>query len=95
MCSHSIHHELARNDGEEEEEGNQKPVAEHELTTHDRYYTNFLLFFQNEIDNKGWQAVLREYLFQGDARSEDMLIRMFGGELTNSDFIPEHNTLTN
>ncbi|KAI1165211.1 HypA protein [Nemania serpens] len=45
------------------------------------YYTDFLVFFQNEIDKKGWRAVLKEYLFQSDGRSEDMLIRMFGGYL--------------
>ncbi|KAI0908992.1 HypA protein [Ustulina deusta] len=45
----------------------------------EEYYTDFLLFFQNEIEEKGWQAVLNEYLFKGDERSEDMLIRMFAG----------------
>ncbi|TGJ78477.1 hypothetical protein E0Z10_g10291 [Xylaria hypoxylon] len=45
----------------------------------EQYYTDFLVFYQNEIDKKGWQAVLSEYLFKGDERSEDMLIRMFAG----------------
>ncbi|KAI0433327.1 HypA protein [Xylaria sp. FL1042] len=43
----------------------------------EEYYTDFLVFFQNEIEEKGWQAVLKEYLFNGDERSEDMMIRMF------------------
>jgi hypothetical protein len=45
-----------------------------------RYYTDFLAFFQKEIDKMGWQKVLNEYLFKGDERSEDMLIRMFAGK---------------
>ncbi|GAW16844.1 hypothetical protein ANO14919_062870 [Xylariales sp. No.14919] len=43
----------------------------------EEYYTDFLVFYQNEIDEKGWQAVLTEHLFKGDERSEDMLVRMF------------------
>ena len=46
-----------------------------------RYYTDFLVFYQNEIEEKGWQAVLNEYLFKGDERSDDMLVRIFAGEL--------------
>ncbi|KAK5627329.1 hypothetical protein RRF57_003044 [Xylaria bambusicola] len=45
----------------------------------EEYYTDFLAFFQNEIDEKGWQAVLNEYLFKGDERSDDLLVRMFAG----------------
>ncbi|KAI1423769.1 HypA protein [Xylaria sp. FL1777] len=47
----------------------------------EEYYTDFLAFFQKEIDEKGWQAVLSEYLFKGDERSEDMLFRMFSSFL--------------
>ncbi|KAI0515408.1 HypA protein [Xylaria bambusicola] len=47
----------------------------------EEYYTDFLAFFQNEIEEKGWQAVLNEYLFKGDERSEDLLVRMFAGFL--------------
>ncbi|RWA04879.1 hypothetical protein EKO27_g10227 [Xylaria grammica] len=46
----------------------------------EEYYTDFLAFYQNEIDEKGWQAVLAEHLFKGDERSEDMLVRMFASE---------------
>lgn len=42
-------------------------------------YRDFLVFFQREIDEKGWQAVLNGYLFQRDERAEDMLVRMFMG----------------
>ncbi|KAI0397059.1 HypA protein [Xylariaceae sp. FL0594] len=47
----------------------------------EEHYTDFLVFFQKEIDKLGWQKVLSEYLFMGDERSEDMLIRMFAGFL--------------
>ncbi|KAI1176133.1 HypA protein [Nemania sp. FL0916] len=47
----------------------------------EEYYTDFLVFFQNEIDKKGWKEVLLEYMFKGDEQSENMLVRMFAGFL--------------
>jgi hypothetical protein len=47
----------------------------------EKYYHNFLVFFKEEIDQKGWQEVLNEYIFKGDERADDMLVRMFGGIL--------------
>lgn len=47
----------------------------------DKYYHDFLVFFKEEIDQKGWQEVLNEYIFKGDERADDMLVRMFGGIL--------------
>ncbi|KAI1342222.1 HypA protein [Xylariaceae sp. FL0016] len=47
----------------------------------EEHYSDFLAFFQQEIDHKGWEEVLNEYMFKGDDRSEDMLIRMFAGFL--------------
>ena len=46
-----------------------------------QYYADFLVFFQAEIERLGgWEATLKEYLFKGDERADDMLIRMFAGE---------------
>ncbi|KAH9909871.1 HypA protein [Xylariomycetidae sp. FL2044] len=45
----------------------------------EQYYSDFLHFYQTEIDAMGWEKVLAEYMFKGDERSEDMLIRMFAG----------------
>ena len=46
-----------------------------------KYYPDFLAFFQAEIERLGgWEATLLEYLFKGDERADDMLIRMFAGE---------------
>ncbi len=46
----------------------------------ERYYHDFLIFFQDEIEKKGWQAVVNEYVFKGDERAEEMLIRMYAGK---------------
>jgi hypothetical protein len=47
----------------------------------DKYYHDFLVFFQSEIEKKGWEAVLNEYVFARDDRADDMLVRMFAGFL--------------
>lgn len=45
----------------------------------EEHYSNYLVFFQNEIDAKGVGEVLNEYVFKGDERAESMLSRLFGG----------------
>ena len=45
----------------------------------EKYYHDFLVFFQEEMDKKGWENVLNEYLFRGDEIADDMLVRMYGG----------------
>ncbi|CAI7624817.1 unnamed protein product [Penicillium bialowiezense] len=45
----------------------------------EKHYPNYLAFFQQELDTKGTGDVLKEYLFAGDERAEDMLCRLFGG----------------
>lgn len=47
----------------------------------ERYYHDFLIFFQEEIGRTGWQDVLNKYLFAGDERADDLLTRMFAGFL--------------
>ena len=47
----------------------------------EKYYHDFLAFFQDKIDKQGWQDVLNEYVFKGDERADDMLVRMFSGFL--------------
>ncbi|KAI8180500.1 hypothetical protein K4K51_002573 [Colletotrichum sp. SAR 10_75] len=47
----------------------------------EKHYPDFLLFFQREIEKKGWEETLNEYLFKGDARADDMFQRMFAGFL--------------
>lgn len=47
----------------------------------EKYYHDFMIFFQDEIEKKGWENVLNEYVFAGDERADDMLVRMFAGFL--------------
>ncbi|KAB8258730.1 hypothetical protein BDV32DRAFT_125450 [Aspergillus pseudonomiae] len=42
-------------------------------------YPNFLEFFQREIETKGVESVIKQYVFAGDDIAEDMLVRLFGG----------------
>jgi hypothetical protein len=44
------------------------------------YYHDYLVFFQGELEKKGVDGTLNEYIFAGDARADDMLIRMFAGK---------------
>lgn len=47
----------------------------------EKYYHDFLVFFQKEIEATGWQNVLNEYLFANDERANDMLCRLYAGFL--------------
>lgn len=53
-----------------------------ECFLNEKHYSNYLAFFQEEIDVKGVGDVLNEYVFAGDDRAESMLSRLFGGEYT-------------
>ena len=44
--------------------------------THD-----YMEFFHQELETKGVEAVLQEYLFSGTELAEDMLVRLFAGML--------------
>lgn len=48
----------------------------------ERYYSDYLSFFQAEMAEKGWENVINEYVFAGDERAEAMLVRMFAGKKT-------------
>lgn len=50
----------------------------------ERYYHDFLKFFQDEMEEKGWENVLNEYLFAADERADDMLARLFAGKEARS-----------
>lgn len=43
------------------------------------YYHDYLLFFRDEIQARGWEDVVQEYLFRKDARANDMLARLLAG----------------
>jgi hypothetical protein len=46
----------------------------------EKYYRDYLVFWQNEIEKKGWENVLNEYVFAGDERGDDLLGRLYGGK---------------
>jgi len=46
-----------------------------------KYYHDFLIFWQKEMENKGWENVLNEYVFAGNDRADDMFARLYAGFL--------------
>lgn len=46
-----------------------------------KYYPDFLTYFQREVDTKGWEAVMAEYLFAGTEAADDLLVRLYAGFL--------------
>ncbi|KAF2436806.1 hypothetical protein EJ08DRAFT_644413 [Tothia fuscella] len=47
----------------------------------EKYYNDYLVFFQGEMEEKGWESVVNEVLFKGDERGDDVLVRLFSGFL--------------
>ena len=45
----------------------------------EKQYSNFLAYFQREIDEKGVGDTVNEHLFAGDEHADDMLARLFAG----------------
>ncbi len=45
----------------------------------EKYFHDYVVFFENEMDKHGWQAVVSKYVFARDEIAEDMLVRMFAG----------------
>lgn len=42
-------------------------------------YPNFLVYFQRQIEKRGMEVVVNEYLFAADKLADDMLVRLFAG----------------
>ena len=51
----------------------------HQYLGKEKYYIDFLVFWQSEMEKKGWENVLNEYLFAGGERADDLLTRMYAG----------------
>lgn len=45
------------------------------------HYSNYLLFFQREIESKGVKATLEEHIFENDEHSNRLLALIFNGQL--------------
>lgn len=48
----------------------------------EKYYRDYLVFWQDEIEKKGWENVLNEYVFAGDERADDLVGRLYGGKFS-------------
>lgn len=46
-----------------------------------KHYPDFLRFFQEQIDGRGTENVLKEYVFKGDALADELFARLFDGTL--------------
>ncbi|KAH8805934.1 hypothetical protein F5884DRAFT_823493 [Xylogone sp. PMI_703] len=46
-----------------------------------KYYHDFLVFFQNEMEKNGWENTVKKYLFDGSEIAETIFVRMFAGFL--------------
>lgn len=55
------------------------PVKFRRYLANERYYHDYLVYFQGEMDKKGYEDVLNEYVLKGDERADDMLVRMYAG----------------
>ncbi len=51
----------------------------HDYLGNEKYYHDYLLFFQGEIEKKGYEEVINEYCLKGDERADDMLVRLHAG----------------
>lgn len=49
----------------------------------EKYYFDFLVFWQRELDNSGWENVLNEYVFAGTEKADILLGRLFAGMLSS------------
>jgi hypothetical protein len=47
----------------------------------EKYFHDYEIFFQKEIDAKGWEAVVKDHLFSGDQHADAFLVRMYAGFL--------------
>ena len=47
-----------------------------------KYYRDFLIFWQIEIEKKGWENVLNEHVFAGSDRADALLTRLYAGILS-------------
>ena len=53
----------------------------HEYSGDERHYHDYLVFFQGEIDKKGYEEVINEYALKDDERANHMLVRLHAGKL--------------
>ena len=47
----------------------------------EKYFNDYMRFFESRFERDGWQNVVNEYLFSGTEVAEELLVRMFAGFL--------------
>jgi hypothetical protein len=52
----------------------------------EKYYHDYVIFFQKEMEAKGWEIVLNEYLFSGTEQADDLFTRLFACPLLSFPF---------
>ena len=55
------------------------PTKFHGYLGNEKYYHDFLVYFQGEIDKMGYERVINEYLLKDDERANDLLVRTYAG----------------
>lgn len=48
-----------------------------------KHYPDFLLFFQEQIAEKGWEETVMEFVFKGDALADELFGRLYSGRFNN------------
>ncbi|KAI9847964.1 MAG: hypothetical protein M1837_001481 [Sclerophora amabilis] len=59
----------------------QNPAKFLESLSTKSYCRNYLVFFEKELEEKGYEKVLKEYVFKGDERANVMFARLYSGFL--------------
>ena len=55
------------------------PAVFKKYLDNERYFRDYVVFFQREIEKKGVEGVVNEYVLKGDERADDMLGRTYAG----------------
>ena len=55
------------------------PVVWKKCLGDEKYYHDYLVFFQREMEAHGWEHVVNQYLFSRTEQADDMLVRLFAG----------------
>ncbi|KAI4097423.1 MAG: hypothetical protein LQ339_006741 [Xanthoria mediterranea] len=71
--SETLHHDLVRDLHD--------PAIFLKHLGQEAYHHDYLAFFQDEINCKGHEAVINDYMLKGDERADAILVRMYAGFL--------------
>jgi hypothetical protein len=59
----------------------------------DQYFHDFEIYFRKEMEEKGWQTVLKEQLFARNEHADRLLTRMYAGMLKAQTKLPPRSNL--